>query len=528
MTEYRDVIKRLRIPQSIRTIQRETGIHRQIIRRIRKVADRNGWLNPASQIPCEEELYDIFEKKKTAFPHPLDKFREEIERLAVIEGYSYVVIHKLIQQYHRCSEATVRRYIRKNFPKMPKATMRRKTIPGEVMEVDFGFIGVTWDPATKRRRKTYVFSARLRHSRKVYRERVFDQKQITFFLCHIHAFEHFDGVPEMVVPDNLKAAVIKAAFESPLINRIYQQLAEHYGFLISPCLPRRPEHKGGVENDIKYVKNNFMPLFKENQRAKGYTDMNADELAKELEIWDSEVANVRMIGGIGRSPEEIFETEEKDALKPLPESRWDMLDWADGLLVQKSWRICFNKAYYTVPYKYIGKKVTVLGGLQSVYIFYGYSLIAMHPRARYLWEVVEKEEHAPPNVEEYMKTTRESVKRWAYSIGEPVGKVVEYILAHKSVDGLRPARAVIGLKRKYGQARLEAACKRALRYDTPEYISVKNILVRNLDKLGVDEPVDCTGQRLFVFAREDGYFDPAELKMCRTMRKCTDIFVRKE
>ena len=125
--------------------------------------------------------------------------------------------------------------------------MRRETKPGEVMEVDFGHLGLTWDTATRSRRRTWMFSGRLRHSRRAYREVVFNQKQQTFFACHIHAFEYFCGVSEKVTPDNLKAAIIVASFEDPLVNRAYR-VAEHYGFLISPCLPRRPEHKGGVES----------------------------------------------------------------------------------------------------------------------------------------------------------------------------------------------------------------------------------------------------------------------------------------
>jgi transposase len=508
MTEYRDVIRRLKMSQSIREIARETGIHRTIIRKIKKIADKKGWLNPTSRLPNEETLYNIFEKKKAVFKHPLDEWNDEIKRLAVDEKYSYVVIHKLIQKYYACSEATVRRYIKKNFPETPKATMRRKTIAAEVMEVDFGYLGITYDPVTDRRRKTYLFSGRLQHSRNAYREIVFNQKQDIFFDCHIHAFDYFGGVPEKVVPDNLKAAVIKASFECPLINRVYQNLAEHYNFLISPCLPKKAKHKGGVENDIKYVKKNFWPLFKEGQRAKGYSDLNAAELKEELEKWNREVARVRKIGGIGRSPEEIFETEEKNALKSLPDTRWDRFEWADRVTVQETWRVRFDNAFYTVPYKYIGNKVEVLANSKSVYIFCNYKQIALHQRTRRRWEVVEREEHAPPNVAAFMSTTRESIKRWALSIGPSVGKVVEAILNHKSVDGLRPARGVIGLKRKYGEARLEAACRRALIYDTPEYMSVKSILLKELDKLDIDEPVDQTGQKLFIFARKSGYFDP--------------------
>jgi hypothetical protein len=101
-----------------------------------------------------------------------------------------------------------------------------------------------YDPLEKRSRRVYVFSARLRHSRMAYRQLVFSQKQEVFFMCHVHAFEFFGGVPERVVPDNLKAAVIKASFTDPVVNRVYHRLAEHYGFVIDPCLPYRPRLKG--------------------------------------------------------------------------------------------------------------------------------------------------------------------------------------------------------------------------------------------------------------------------------------------
>jgi transposase len=129
---------------------------------------------------------------------------------------------------------------------------------------------VCYDPQSRGNRKTWLFSARLRHSRLAWREATFDQKATTFFRAHMNAFEYFTGVPANVIPDNLKAAVLKASHADPLINRACRGLAEHYGFLICACPPREPRKKGGVENDVKYVKNNFWPVFKETQKAKGY------------------------------------------------------------------------------------------------------------------------------------------------------------------------------------------------------------------------------------------------------------------
>lgn len=509
MIEYREIIRRLAKSQSIRGIQRETGMHRTIIRKILKYATENGWLHPGSHIPSEESLYKIWGKSATLNSHPLDEWQDKIKEW-LDEKYSYVVIHQLILPEYECSEATVRRYIKKHFPGYHKAVICRETIPGEVMEVDFGHLGITYDPITGKNRKTYFFSGRLRHSREAYREIVFNQDQKAFFRCHINAFEHFGGVPQKVVPDNLKAAVIRASYENPIINRVYRKLAEHYDFMISPTLPGTPEHKGGVENDVKYVKNNFWPIFREHQKNKGYSRPNADELKAELDTWNKTVARVRKIGGLGRSPEELFASEEKHELHPLPSTRWRPLEWAEGIKARDTCRIQYNSAFYSIPYKYIGSKVDVLSDPISVYIFLDHEQIALHHKAKYKWEFVKRTEHLPPHAEEYMSTTREGLKRHALRVGVYTGKVVAQLLDQKHVDGLRPARAILfTLRKKFGEHRLEAACRRAWTYDTAEYSSVKSILANDLDKLEIEHPVDASGQQLFHFARGYGYFDPA-------------------
>ena len=375
------------------------------------------------------------------------------------------------------------------------------------MKVDFSYLCLAYNTAEQRNRRTYLFSARLRHSRKAYREVVPDQKQQTFFLCHVHAFRWFGGIPEKVVPDNLKAAVITASFEEPLVNRVYQNLAIHYGFLISPCLPRKPEHKGGVENDIKYVKRNFLPIFLEQQKRLGRETPDSADVQPALDKWTGEVSENRLIKGIGRSPREIFEQEELSALKPLPLQRWDLLTPGTAK-VQESWRIQFDCAFYSVPYEYIGKQVSVLANSTTVYVFYDYREIAIHERAKEPWAVQRRSEHAPPEAEKYLNTTREGLLRQARAVGASTELVVKALFGKKGVDGMQTVRALLRLGTSFGRQRLNDACRRAILYDTPEYRSVKAILNRNLDSVDCTEPIDSRGQRYFRFVRETGYFDP--------------------
>src|SRR5262249_26242241 len=155
--------------------------------------------------------------------HHLDPYAEQIKQWHA-EGCNAVVILRFLQnQYQsKCKIGTLRRYIRKICPDLPDPVMVRHTTPGEVMDVDFGFLCKLWDDSQDKFRKAWVFSGRLRHSRKAYRRLVWDQDITTFLLCHIFAFEHFGGVPISVCIDNLKAAVIKSCIDNNMLNRSYK------------------------------------------------------------------------------------------------------------------------------------------------------------------------------------------------------------------------------------------------------------------------------------------------------------------
>jgi transposase len=505
--EFQEVIQRLRKGQRIREIHTATGIHRTIIRELKCLAQEHGWLE-AESAPCESTILEARRRgeRQERESHALTAFEPRIKEW-LAEGYSCVVIHRLIQDRYRCSEATVRRFIHKQFPQQIRATVTRVTVAGRDMEVDFGYLGVCYDPQSRRNRKTWLFSARLRHSRLAWREATFDQKAITFFRAHMNAFEYFMGVPANVIPDNLKAAVLKASHTDPLISRAYRGLAEHYGFMICACPPREPRKKGGVENDVKYVKNNFWPVFKETQKAKGYQVPRYDELQEQLGRWSREVSEARVVRGVGRSPREIFETEERAALLKLPATRWDPLSWAQAK-VAPDFRVQFQKGFYTVPYEHIGRTVVVCGDSHTVRIFLNLKEIAAHQRVEKPWQTRYNPLHAPPNMGEYLSTTREGLIQWAARIAEPVERVAQLILSDKAVDGIRPVRALLRLSTKFSAQRLAAACRRALRYDSPSYSSVKNILLKNLDLLSPEAPIDSSGQQVFRFARRGVDFDP--------------------
>lgn len=504
--ELQDIYFRLRKGQSIRSIHEELGCHRTIIRELKQTCEEKGWLAHGSDSPSELELHQArYGPPGELKPHDLDPFRDELKDY-LDKGHSYTVIHTLIKDRHPCSESKVRRYLQKRFPKAPTTTHKRSTIAGDVMEVDYGYLGFVWDTDQKRKRKAWVFSGRLRHSRLAWREVVLGEKQQFFFNCHIHAFEYFGGVPKRVVPDNLKAAVIKASHTEPLVNRAYRDLAEHYGFQISPCDPYQPQQKGGVENDIKYIKRNFWPIYREHESRRGHEVPYSDTIQSALENWSEATAHSRKVGGKGFIPRENFDNEEKSVLSSLPEERWTPCLWTT-YKVGRDWRIRYQKASYSVPNRLTDQEVQVRVRADEMDIFFGLERVARHTVTEKEGADVINSEHAPPGSLEVLNASRSSLIREAEVLGKNTHTLCQRIFDDRAIDGIKPARKLVALKKKHGIKRLDQACKRALHYETISYASVKNILEKGLEA----EPLDSDNkpsenEESFRFARTSESF----------------------
>lgn len=215
---YTTIITLYKQKLSQREISRTTGTNSRTVRKIIREYEANGQESPvpytrASEVTdWHESIIELLEKKMT--------------RVRVYE--------ELQGQGFPLSYSSLSRYIRKHELKA-KTCIRFHTLPGEEGQVDFGDIGQQIDPHGKKR-KAYVFSMRLSYSRLDYYEVVFDQSCETWIQCHIHAFEHFGGVPEVIKLDNLKAGVILPNFYEPIFQKEYKRMADHYGCLLGLVL----------------------------------------------------------------------------------------------------------------------------------------------------------------------------------------------------------------------------------------------------------------------------------------------------
>jgi Mu transposase, C-terminal domain/Integrase core domain len=329
------------------------------------------------------------------------------------------------------------------------------------------------DPATGALRKTWAFVMTLAYSRHQYVEFVFDQTLPTWIALHGHAFTFFGGVPHRVVLDNLKAGIVQACFDDPQVQSTYRECAEHYGFLLAPCRPRTPEHKGKVEQGgVHYVKRNFLG---------GRVPTLLAQANAEVRQWCLTTAGQRIHGTTKAAPLDRFEASERAQLKPLPAMSYDLAVWK-RVKLHRDCYVVFEHAFYSAPFRLIGQPLWVRGGSREVHLYTTrYELVATHPRAPRPGARVTQPDHLPPEKIPGAFWTRESCRALAAEVGPATMALVDTLLADPVLDRLPRVIRVLKLRERVGSPRLEAACVRALHFGDLTYRTLKRMLDQRLE-----------------------------------------------
>jgi hypothetical protein len=316
----------------------------------------------------------------------------------------------------------------------------------------------------------------------------------TWLWLHRHAFSFFDGIPERVVIDNLKAGISKACWEDPQVQLAYRECAEHYGFLIAPCRPYTPQHKGKVEQGgVHYVKLNFLG---------GREKTTLTQANEDVQKWCLTTAGERCHGTTREQPLARFMETEKDRLQPLPAVPYDIAVWKKVKL-HRDCHVVFDNAYYSAPFRFVGQQLFARGGTHEVKLYNSdYQLIATHERAEKPGQRQTHPAHLPPELLPGLYLDRPGCQAAAADIGPATECVVTTLLADSVVERLPMVRRLLGLRDPYGDDRLEASCARALQFDDPSYKTVKGILQQGLDQVVEPPPAGvASGKR---FARTAG------------------------
>lgn len=494
--DVQELVRLLRRGASDRTLTQTLGLNRRTVAKYRRWAERERLLerpagpdDPLFPLPSAAELE---EKLQRAFPTPLPpqqtssllRFRDEIVALRE-RGMEIAAIRGRLEERHRepVSYSAVWRLVHRLEAPVSTAKngatdvfVRVETPAGQEAQVDFGYAGRALDPATGALRKSWVFTMVLSWSRHQYAELVFDQRVETWLLCHRHAFEFFGGVPERIVPDNLKAAIVRASLHEPVAQRAYRECALHYGFRIDPNPPKSPHLKGKVEQGgVHYVKRNFLA---------GRDPEPLDARNAKLRAWCTEIAGQRVHGTTRERPLDRFAQTERAALQPLPPAPYDLAVWGKAR-VYRDCHLTFQGSYYSAPFRLVGQEVWVRAGARTVELYTKeHALVATHDRATAPGQRKTLLAHLPPEKVPGLVLTREDCRAQAQAIGPATARVVGQLLDHRPEDRLRPAGRLVGLATQYAADRVERACARALAYGTGDFVSVRRILHAGLDGSG--------------------------------------------
>jgi transposase len=358
-----------------------------------------------------------------------------------------------------------------------KATMHISRNPGELMEVDWaGQTAAITDVDTGDKIDAYIFVASLPYSGYSYVEAFLSQNQEAWCAAHVNAYKYFSGVTRILVPDNLKTGIIKHTKSEVIVNRSYQELAEHYGTAIIPARVKTPKDKATVEGTVGIISTWILAAIRNEQFFSLY-DLN-EVIHERLHIFNHKPFQKK-----DGSRASQF-AEERLSLMPLPPTPYELAIWKQAT-VSFNYHIAVEENFYSVPFEYIKRVVDVRLTMRTVEVFYEGSRICSHVRrhGKRNWYTTDKN-HMPPDHRHYMEWDGDRFRNWASEIGNSAVKVISAILSTHKIEqqGYRSCMALVKLADKYPSDHVEAACLRALNYSNqPTYKIVQAILKNGQD-----------------------------------------------
>jgi transposase len=480
MFQFRQALVRLRAGDTVREIARSALMGRDKLSALRTLAEQRGWLAADAELPDDQALAEALGPRRRASStiSSVEPLRAVVQRWfdAGVQGRA---IHAALRREHGFTgsySAVVRMLRQMKAAQPPDVTVRLEFPAGQAAQVDFGAGPVLMHP-DGRPRRTWAFVMTLAHSRHQYVEFVWDQTVATWLGCHRRAFEWFDAVPERVIVDNAKCAIVKACRHDPLVQRAYAECAEGYGFRIEACPPQDPQKKGIVESGVKYLKANFLPT----RTFRDLADLNAQARA-----WVMTEAGTRVHGTTREQPLALFALE-RPLMRALPAVAPDLGSW-HRVVLHRDCHVQFDRAYYSAPFALVGKTLWLRATDNVVALFEDWRHVASHLRAKRPGQRMTVADHLPPDARAFFARDRRWCDARAAEVGPRCAELVGRLLADRIAERLRAAQALLGLAERYGAARLEAACTRALLHDSPHYRTVKTILATGADQQPVVEP----------------------------------------
>lgn len=368
------------------------------------------------------------------------------------------------------------------FEKSLNLVMRQEHKAGHKAFSDFaGKTLLITDPRTAQTTAAYLFVCTLGASNFTFANLFRDLSAESWCDGHAGAFSYFDGCPSIVVPDNPKPVVTKPCPYEPDINPSFAQMAAHYDIAIIPARVRKPKDKAKVEAAVGLATRWILAVLR---NRKFYSLAEARVAVRELLDKLNDRPFKRMTG----SRRSLYESIERPVLKPLPMVPYEYAKFKKAS-VNVDYHIEYDRHFYSVPYQFRGEVVEIRATASTIEILRRGKRIATHPRGFAENKATTLIEHRPKSHQQYGDWPPERILNWALTIGPSTAALMETIMARQKYPelGYRSCMGILRLAKKFPEARLEAACKRALSIRGLSYKSVKSILDSNLDQRSLAE-----------------------------------------
>jgi transposase len=351
-------------------------------------------------------------------------------------------------------------------------SMRQIHYQGDKLFIDFS--GLTMpivNAKTGEISKAQIFVSVLGASGYTFVHAVLSQSSRDFINSHINAFTFYGGLPNILVPDNLKAAVISHTKKGIKLNESYADMGRHYGVAIVPARPYKPQDKSKVELGVKGIQRWIL------MRLRNHTFFSVDELNVEIgKLLD--LYNAKIIRRFGKSREELFQELDKPLLQPLPANSYIYKEFK-MCTVGVDYHIELEGSGYSVPYTYLGKKVEVTYSTTSVVIKYKGEIIAHHPKQSQPYHDSTLKEHMPQSHQYHNeKWNPRRILHWANSIGVHTTALMENIMSERShpTRGYRSCMAILSFSKSYGKDELELVSEISNEFKIRKVSSIESML----------------------------------------------------
>jgi len=367
--------------------------------------------------------------------------------------------------------------------KRQKLSMRQLHRAGEKLFVDYaGQHAKVVDPATGEVRDVELFVAVLGASNYTYAEATETQQVSDFVASHTRALAFFGGVPELVVPDQLKSGVTRACRYEPAVQRSYDEWSQHYGTTILPARPRKPRDKAKVEVAVQVAERWVLA------RLRHETFFSLAELNERIKTLLVDL-NDRRMRGYGQSRRERFCQIDQPALRPLPAEPFELAEWKHAK-INLDYHVEFDRHFYSVPHVLVHERVELRSTATSIEVLYKGRRVALHRRDPMPGTYTTVPAHMPKAHQKHLAWTPTRLIRWGRSIGPATEALVSAILKDRPhpEQGYRSCLGILKLAKAYGPQRLECASQRAVAVGARSYRHVNSILKNGLDRVALDEP----------------------------------------